>query len=255
MINCSDFLFFPIGADFFGYDKKSAYLYPIDILHYHIGKAIQSAYIINHTILKVQHFIRVFNEYTPYVVREHYTFIARLLFSRTDNIPTRKIITKFEIIKSLSMVPHIVVEVTGRCNFLCRYCYYGQMYNTVSDSSSRCKDMPKEECLQCLREILSLKDLLNNNRTVISFYGGEPFLNFRLIRTIVLFCQKEFPDIHFQFRATTNGSLLKKHIDFLVEHDFHLSVSLDGDDRSNLHRRYRSGYPSFTIVTENPGRL
>lgn len=250
-IRHSDLLFFQKDADFFVFDKKSAYLYPIDDLHYNIGKAIQSAYKHSQTILEVQHFIRIIKEYAPHIVRDHYRFIATLLFERADNKPERKIITKLDIIKSISVVPHIVVEVTERCNFRCRYCYYGEMYNSLSESQPRCNEMPEEECLNCLREILSLKDLLNNNRTVISFYGGEPSLNFRLIRKIVLFCKKEFPDIDFQFRTTTNGSLLKKHIDFLVEHDFHLLVSLDGDEKSDMHRCYRDGHYSFSIVKQN----
>lgn len=249
-MSCSDFLFFQKGADFFVYDKKSAYLYPIDNLHYEIGNAIQSAYKHNQTTLDIQHFIQNISNIAPGIVEDHYRFIVTLFSERANNL-VRHSISKHDIIKSISVVPHIVVEVTEKCNFLCRYCYYGEMYDTISKSQTRCNDMPEDDCLICLREILSQKDLLYSSRSVISFYGGEPFLNFRLIRTIVLFCKEKFPHIDFQFRTTTNGSLLRRHIDFLVEHDFHLLVSLDGDRQSNTHRRYYSGHQAFTTVKQN----
>lgn len=250
-IRCSDFLFLQKGADFFVYDKKSAYLYPIDNLHFEIGTTLQVAYKRNRTIMDVQYFVQRVTDCEPDIVREHYAFIVSLLSEKLHNGQVKNAISEFDIIKSISVVPHIVVEVTEKCNLLCRYCYYGKMYNTINEIRSRCNDMPEEDCLDCLRYILSKKDLLHSNRSVISFYGGEPFLNFELIRKIVILCKEEFPDIDFQFRATTNGSLLKTHIDFLVKHGFHLLVSLDGDKNSNIHRLYRDGHPVFTTVKQN----
>lgn len=250
-VRCSDYLFFQKGADFFAYDRKSAYLYPIDDLHFEIGTALQVAYKRNGTILDNQYFIQTITDYEPDIVREHYRFIVSLLFEKSYAGQVNNKVSKHDVLKSISIVPHIVVEVTERCNFLCRYCYYGEMYNTINESQSRDNDMPEEDCLGCLREILSNKDLLHDNKCVISFYGGEPFLNFGLIRKIVISCKKDFPIIDFQFRATTNGSLLKSHIDFLVEHGFHLLVSLDGDNDSNMHRCYRNGYQAFNAVKQN----
>lgn len=250
-INCSDFLFFRKDADFLVYDKKSAYLYSIDDIHFEIGRTLQIALQRDDSVLGVEYFIQKFIDQSPDIILDHYEFIIRLFSERGYENLVKETITERDLIQSISAVPHIVVEVTEKCNFICRYCYYGEMYDAINISKTRNKDMPEGDCLKCLRELLLNKDLLYSNKSVISFYGGEPFLNFRLIKKIVLFCKREFPDIEFQFRATTNGSLLKNHIEFLREHDFHLLVSLDGDSRSDMHRCYRNGKPSFSTVENN----
>lgn len=251
-INCTDYLFFHKHADFFVYDKRSAYLYPIDILHFEIGEKLKDVFQHSGVTLNVQHFIQNKKEYDASIVREHYDFILNLL-SESKHAANIAIIpiSESDIINSISIVPHIVVEVTERCNFSCNYCYYGGMYDTIPESEQRIQDMPEEDCLQCLRELLIRKNVLYSNKAVISFYGGEPFLNFRLIRKIVSLCREEFPEIEFQFRTTTNGSLLKTHIEFLKEHDFHILVSIDGDKQSDIYRCYNNGRQAFTDVKEN----
>ena len=51
-----------------------------------------------------------------------------------------------------------------------------------------------------------------------------------------------------KFNATTNGTLLKKHIGYLVEHDFDLLISLDGDKIHHSYRTYANGQNSFDDV-------
>ena len=250
-INCSDFLFLQKYADFFVFDKRSAYLYPIDHLHYEIGLKLQDAFRKKNVVLNVNSLVQQWPNYEVAIILEHYDFIYKLLSE--DDQPAASItpISQQDIKQSLAIVPQILIEVTERCNFRCDYCYYGEMYDAFSNREERIHDMPEEDCLKCLRELLSIRDLMYDNKVVVSFYGGEPLLNFRLIRTIVLFCKEEFPEIEYQFRMTTNGSLLRAHIEFLEKHDFHILVSLDGDEQSNVHRRYKDGSPSFFDVSEN----
>ena len=250
-INCSDFLFLQKYADFFVFDKRSAYLYPIDHLHYEIGIRLQKAFRKEGIVLDAHSFVQQWSDYEASIVFEHYEFILKLLSEKNQSIATISTVSTQDITHSLSTVPQIAIEVTERCNFRCDYCYYGEMYDAFSNREERIHDMPEEDCLKCLRELLSIRDLMNGNKVVVSFYGGEPLLNFRLIRTIVLFCKDEFPEIEFQFRMTTNGSLLRNHIDFLEKHDFHILVSLDGDEQSDIHRCYKNGSPSFFDVSEN----
>lgn len=250
-VNCSRFLFVQKNADFFVYDKKSAYLYPIDELHFTIGKTIRDALLKNDTFLSIGFFIQNQKSFSPEVVKEHYDWVVALFYSENCDNSIRNPVSETDILDSISIVPHIVIEVTEKCNFMCEYCCYGDMYDHTDSRRIRTLDMPEDDCLKCLRELLSLKNLLYNAKVVISFYGGEPFLNFNLIKTIVLFCEHEFPEVEFQFRATTNGSLLKRYASFLVEHDFYLSISIDGDEKSNKHRCYKDGRPSFLVVKES----
>jgi uncharacterized protein len=57
------------------------------------------------------------------------------------------------------------------------------------------------------------------------------------------------------FNITTNGLLLDKYMDFLVENDFKLVISLDGNEYNNSYRVLKDGSPSFGKVLENVDTL
>lgn len=216
-INCSDYLFVQKHADFFMYDKKSAYLYPIDSLHFEIGKAIKEAFRRDGTILDIKYFIQNIKGYESNIIQDHYDFIISIFLEKEQVYSSNTVISLEDIENSIAIIPHIVVEVTEKCNFRCDYCCYGDMYDTQSEGKERINDMPEEDFMKCFRQLLSNRNILLNNKLVISFYGGEPFLNFRLIKTIVELCEGEFPEIEFHFRTTTNGSFLKNHLEFLIK--------------------------------------
>jgi len=249
-IYCSDYLLFQKGADFFVYDKKSAFLYSIDNLHYAIGLTICNKYKSEGIVLDVEYFIQQFPNYDCEIVRDHYSFIFFLFFKERHSKTQTRHIVEDDVINSLSTVPQIVVEVTERCNFRCDYCYYGDMYSTAKGGYKRDHNISEEDCLNSLRYLLSIKNQLYSNKMVLSFYGGEPLMNFELIKKIVCLCKDEYPEIEFQYRMTTNGSLLMRHIDYLVENDFHLLVSLDGDEQSNRHRCFVDRSPVFSLVKD-----
>lgn len=50
---------------------------------------------------------------------------------------------------------------------------------------------------------------------------------------------------------TTNGILLDKYIDCLIEKDFDLLISLDGNSFNNSYRVYKNGKPSFDELIRN----
>jgi uncharacterized protein len=69
----------------------------------------------------------------------------------------------------------------------------------------------------------------NSKSPVISFYGGEPMLNFGLIEKAVEYIHSQYPDAKVRFSIDTNGTLVDKHhIDYFVENNFILQISLDG---------------------------
>ena len=90
-----------------------------------------------------------------------------------------------------------------------------------------------------------------NPQTYISFYGGEPLLNFTLIKQVVEYVESIDIKRSFQFSMTSNCILLKRYMDFLVEHNFKLLCSLDGDKKSDAYRINKIGSPSYDIVYGN----
>ena len=91
----------------------------------------------------------------------------------------------------------------------------------------------------------SKKRGIKYNTVYIGFYGGEPLLEFNLIKDTVNYAKEQaakksidkFYDV--KFRLTTNGYLLnKKEIDdFLLTNDIGIDVSLDGPKEE--HDKFR----------------
>ena len=92
-----------------------------------------------------------------------------------------------------------------------------------------------------------------NGLATISFFGGEPLLNYELIKKLVDYINRNFKNIKKIFHVTTNGTLINKDISkFFIENEFLLNISLDGP--KNIHDRYRlfpNGAGSFDKIRRN----
>jgi uncharacterized protein len=167
--------------------------------------------------------------------------------------------SKTDIENSFASSNHISLEVTEKCNLKCKYCIYGDYYNHYSHRD--CSDM-KFETAKTLIDY-KLKQWFshhNNNAKItklISFYGGEPLLNFKLIEQVVEYTKKLSisNDIKFMYNITVNGVLLDKYMDFLIENNFFIAISLDGNEQHNQYRVFPNDLPSFKNVIENIEKL
>lgn len=163
-------------------------------------------------------------------------------------------ITASDIDNKLANIKHIGFEVTDSCNLKCTYCIYGEFYTDFDDRENKQIDITKAKLL-----INYLVDKFNhsaNNRLrseiMISFYGGEPLLNADFIKEIVHHTQRMGSDyIVFNYVITTNAVYLRKYIKFLCEHDFTITVSLDGSKENDAHRKFVNGKYSFDTVYHN----
>jgi uncharacterized protein len=156
--------------------------------------------------------------------------------------------------QSLANCRQITFEVTERCNINCRYCGYGHIY---SDFDSRTgKDLDIETAKNLLLFLFkywnSSYNVSHGTPIYFSFYGGEPLLNIRFIEEIINFVQsRELLHNKTQFSMTTNALLLEKHMDFLVENNFNLLISLDGNRTHNSYRVYKNGKPAYQNIIDN----
>lgn len=141
----------------------------------------------------------------------------------------------------------LILGITNSCNFKCRYCQQAE----GKILSSR-KMMDKETAFRSVDYLYEhSKDAFS---VTITFYGGEPLLNFELIKCIVYYSIDKFRTKKVMFNMTTNASLFDKIIlDFLVANNFKLLISLDGDKiMQDKHRKYlHSGEGTFDTVWGN----
>ena len=148
----------------------------------------------------------------------------------------------------------LVFEVTEKCNLRCGYCGLSDLYKSYTVREDR--DLPFQRAKSMIDYLLKLWRDNHNVDTVfpviVSFYGGEPLMNMPLIRKIIEYLeQSKIKERSFRYSMTTNGMLLDKCMDYLVEKKFNILISLDGDENSNSYRVDHFGRNSFKKVFTN----
>lgn len=160
-----------------------------------------------------------------------------------------------QTLANLANLPQLVFEVTDACNLKCKYCAYGEFYSDFDQRENKMLSVS-----QAIRLIDFLNQYWTSDRNTsaksfmyISFYGGEPLMNFEFIRRIVDYVENKLdcPRRKFLFSMTTNAILLHRYMDFLVKHDFHILVSLDGNKKNDSYRVDHGGNGSFERVVKN----
>lgn len=157
-----------------------------------------------------------------------------------------------EYIDSLTgrFVNDITFQVTRACNFNCRYCTYANS-NQIGRNHEHV-NMPIDVARKGLLYLYEHSS--DATFVTVGFYGGEPMLNFPLIKEIVEFAETLFYSKKIIYRMTINGSVLTDEmLRFLVEHDFIIVISLDGPEIiQNRHRKFGvSGNGTFDVVYQN----
>lgn len=152
----------------------------------------------------------------------------------------------------------LVIEVTSACNFRCKYCVFSGAYQNqrIHDTQNMSKAIAFKAIDQYFTLIKQGKEYNPDRTPVLSFYGGEPLVNFELIKECVKYT-KEIYDGKVNYTITTNGSLLTDDvIAFLVEKEFNVIVSLDGyKDNHDQNRVDINGNPTFDKVISNIKKL
>lgn len=163
-------------------------------------------------------------------------------------------LTGKDVRRFVAQTPNLIFEVTDLCNLDCKYCIYGDLYESRAERLGVMMD----RSLACLflNRLLELRKRGVRSRGLpaptIGFYGGEPLLNLPLIKDIVAYAERNSHSFgKFGFQMTTNGTLIAQHMDYLESKDFGLSISLDGDEHSHSYRVFKDGRPSQKTVEKS----
>jgi len=138
--------------------------------------------------------------------------------------------------KTSNVVKALCLHVAHTCNLNCAYCfasqgkYHGERAIMSLDVAKRALDF-----------------LIENSGTrrnlEVDFFGGEPLMNFDMLKELVAYArsiEKEH-NKNFRFTLTTNGMLIDDDvIEFANKEMSNVVLSLDG--RKEVHDRYRVDY-------------
>ena len=139
----------------------------------------------------------------------------------------------------------LVFNVSTGCNLSCTYCYKEDL-----DTPGASRRMTIETA-QAAVEML-LRESPDEPRYTIVFLGGEPLTHLPFIKDAVAFCERRFGEAgkSVDFVMTTNATLLTPGIvDYLDEHRFGLSISMDGPQAvHDRHRKTVGGVGTYATV-------
>ncbi len=159
--------------------------------------------------------------------------------------------------KTAGVVKALCLHIAHTCNLNCEYCFASQgKYR--GERAVMNFDIGKK----------ALDFLIENSGTrrnlEVDFFGGEPLMNFDVVKQLVAYArsvEKEHGK-NFRFTLTTNGLLIDDDvIDFANRECSNVVLSLDG--RKEVHDRYRVDYngtgswerivPKFQKLVESRG--
>jgi His-Xaa-Ser system radical SAM maturase HxsB len=138
---------------------------------------------------------------------------------------------------------HIIV-VTLRCNHKCIYCHA-----SVGSSQDKSLDMD----LGTAKKIVDTIFKANNDALVIEFQGGEPLLNWPVVKFIVQYAgeKNKLEKKDLQIRLVSNFSLMDNDkMKFLMANKVNFCTSLDGDEETHNYNRIYTDGNSFAEVTK-----
>ncbi len=146
------------------------------------------------------------------------------------------------------IIKAMCLHIAHDCNLRCPYCFADQgPYG--GDRAMMSLETGKKAV-----EFL-FKESGNRKNLNIDFFGGEPLMNFEVVKDLIIYIEKRAKDLGKipELTLTTNALLLDKEKgDFLKEHKISVVLSLDGRPEVQNKMRYTANKKgSYDIVAEN----
>jgi len=145
-------------------------------------------------------------------------------------------------------VKALCLNVAHLCNMKCEYCFASQ-----GDFNTK-KGLMSIEVGQKAIDFLIARSEGRRNLE-IDFFGGEPLLNFDVVKQLVSYARQREEETgrKFNFTLTTNAVLLSdESMDFIIDNDISIILSLDGRPEINdRHRLLNNGQGSYDIIIDN----
>lgn len=145
-------------------------------------------------------------------------------------------------------ITEICLNVTEECNLACRYCFTEHHPHFMTLKVAK-------DTVKWLLDNAKIAETITGiyKEPTIGFFGGEPTLMWdNIIVPLVLWVEENNWKIN--FGITSNCVLMdKQKVDFLVEHNIGLLLSMDGDKLTQDYNRpcKNCSTSSFDIVSKN----
>ena len=144
-----------------------------------------------------------------------------------------------------TVIKALCLHVAHTCNLTCDYCFASQG-KYQGERALMSFDVGKQALDFLIAHSGSRKNL------EVDFFGGEPLMNWEVVKKLVAYARQQEP-IHnkkFRFTLTTNGMLLNEEVDDFLNKEMH-NVVLSLDGRKEIHDRLRrtvGGKGSYDVI-------
>ena len=150
----------------------------------------------------------------------------------------------------------LVLNVTSKCNLSCGYCYeYGE--DKIVQPSTKPRFMNEATAKQSVDFMFA--EAGETPAVNLTFFGGETLMNFRTLKSALAYAKEKGAAQGKEVNAslTTNATLLREEvIDWIVENDVGVTVSIDGArEQQDKHRLFANGMGSYDIIVPNIKQL
>jgi len=166
-----------------------------------------------------------------------------------------------EDVKQLLMAGNtfqLVLNLTEACNYRCAYCYFSEVYQYTRNPTSAALTLETGiKALDLFFDMLAdIAQQIPGKRAGIASYGGEPLLQFEMMKALIDYALDHAP-VPISFNLTTNGYLLTDDIgDYLVDRQVNIAVSLDGSkENHDRNRLLPTGKGTHDVVMRNIKRF
>lgn len=158
-----------------------------------------------------------------------------------------------------TVVKALCLHIAHDCNLACRYCFAEE-----GEYHGRRAIMSYEVGKKALDFLVANSG--NRTNLEVDFFGGEPLMNWEIVKQLVAYGRSLEEEHHkkFRFTITTNGVLLNDEIlEFVNKEMGNMVLSIDGrkevHDRMRPHRGGQGSYdeivPKFKKAAESRGQM
>ncbi len=149
--------------------------------------------------------------------------------------------------KRKTVVKALCLHIAHDCNLACKYCFAGE--GEYHGARSLMSYETGKKALDFL-----IANSGNRVNLEVDFFGGEPLMNFQVVKDLVAYGRSKEKEYHkkFRFTLTTNGILLDDDVmEFANKEMANVVLSIDG--RKEVHdfmRPTRNGKGSYDLIID-----
>ena len=147
--------------------------------------------------------------------------------------------------KRKTVVKALCLHIAHDCNLACKYCFAEE-----GEYHGRRALMSFEVGKKALDFLIANSG--NRRNLEVDFFGGEPLMNWQVVKDLVVYGreQEKIHDKNFRFTLTTNGILLNDEVQEFVNKEMgNVVLSLDGRKEINdMMRPFRGGQGSYDQI-------